>query len=216
VFRLSIVSAKGGVGKSTLSYYLGKEFSESRRVLIVSIDGSRTLNEVFNVNGSLLDGSDFYYEKGNLSFISFSNTWKDVNIEDIEEIYSNYLDTDIIIVDNPVHLSKDVILEYTVFSRICKSKNYILGISSPQSFVISVTKNFLKEYSTELSANFNEIGIVINFFRGDKIDEYTAYGRIFTLPFIKELLYKGFWNIETPKEFKSLSKLILNILENEG
>jgi len=217
VFRLSIVGAKGGVGKSTLSYYLALEFSKSKKVLIVSIDGSRTLSEIFNVNGSLLDNTDFYYEKGNLSFLSFSHIGKDVSIDSIERIYLQYIaDKDIVIVDNPVHLGKDVILEYSAFSRIGKRRNYVLGVSSPQSFVITATKNFLKEYSSALSSNFNEIGIVINFFKGDKIDEFKAYTRIFTIPFIKELLYKGFWNIEAPKEFKCLSKTILDILENEG
>lgn len=217
MFRLSIVGAKGGVGKSTLSYYLALEFSKSKKVLIVSIDGSRTLSEIFNVNGSLLDNTDFYYEKGNLSFLSFSSIGKDVSIDSIERIYLQYIaDKDIVIVDNPVHLGKDVILEYSAFSRIGKTRNYVLGVSSPQSFVITATKNFLKEYSSALSSNFNEIGIVINFFKGDKIDEFKAYIRIFTIPFIKELLYKGFWNIEAPKEFKCLSKTILDILENEG
>ncbi|MEW9491377.1 MAG: hypothetical protein TQ35_0004130 [Candidatus Aramenus sulfurataquae] len=55
MIRLSLLSVKRGVGKTTVSYYLARELSRRMKVILVVVGSYNVLAKIFGVEDSLID-----------------------------------------------------------------------------------------------------------------------------------------------------------------
>ncbi|MBW9140427.1 MAG: hypothetical protein K1T65_01710 [Candidatus Aramenus sp.] len=207
MIRLSLLSVKGGVGKTTVSYYLARELSRRMKVILVVVGSYNVLAKIFGVEDSLIDGGDFYAEKDGVSFLYFAKRPKTVDVEEVAKVYAHYLDDiDLAIVDVPTHLDHVVSLEYEAFYRAVEAKYFALAISTPNPYVLTSTEKYLQTFCQLY--NHKSLGVAINLYRGEEIGKHEL-----VIPFNKELFFKGI-SSETPKEFKEFADKIFNILSS--
>lgn len=213
MIRISVLSPKGGVGKSTIIYFLSLLFAKKYKTLIVDISSSATLSNLFGVKGNIIDNDiDYFSEKENLSIVSFSNNFSGIvrfkaNKNNILDKYYDILKgKDILFVEYPIHINTELInYEYSLFKEIVNSsRNYLLPISDPLDYIVYSTKNYINLLLKTISDNQPTLGLVINRVQNNNKLNFNEIGslfeNIFIIKFYREMLFKGFWNNQIPED----------------
>jgi len=241
--RIDIASVKGGVGKSFIAYFLSKTLAASHKILLIDKDLTSTLSRVYNIKGNLLSyltvgqSSLAYFKEvdSGLTVVNVGCSRKIKNVEPkkIADIYSDFSDHDLMIVDNP-SIPSDVCLDtelqayYTYLNEKRLDYNLIL-ILPPNQLLLDESLAFMqlfKDYiKNELSislgndlVNFDVISSVINMYNPreridiSKIKDLTS--KIVKIPFKKEAIYTPFNQLNTPMEISELAKYVLEYLES--
>ncbi|EZQ07090.1 MULTISPECIES: ParA family protein [Acidianus] len=201
--KIYVVGAKGGCGKSTISYHLALELSKKYNVLLVDLSASRTISLLFGLTGSLIEGNDYYTESENLGILSFSSYLNSkVDKDIIKTRYYEVIDEkDIVIVDSPIHVEPFLYLEQS----ISLMRSIVLPIAIPNEMIILATLNYVSNYFSGSVQG----PLVVNMAK----NPLSGY---FTIPFYKDLLFKGFWLVKTPKEIEKLAEIVIHIKESLG
>ncbi|ARM76633.1 ParA family protein [Acidianus manzaensis] len=205
MIRILVFSPKGGVGKSSIIYFLSLLFKEKYKVLIVDLSTSMTLSRLFNISGNIIDNDlDYFTEKDHISIVSFYSKNIPKNVKKIYNRYSDILkDKDIILVEYPTILNIPAIqLESTIFKETTNSTNYLLPISDPMNYIIHAVPNYINLIAQNSDLSYSILGLVINRSKEDSFDNdiKTFYREIFIIKFYREMLFKGFWNTPIPKD----------------
>ncbi|AWR97846.1 hypothetical protein DFR86_10050 [Acidianus sulfidivorans JP7] len=237
MIRVAVFSPKGGVGKSAIIYFLSLILKDHYKILIVDLSSSATLSNLFGITGNIIENDiDYFAEKGNISIVSFSSITaaknKDMDNKKILHKYNDILrDKDIIFVEYPILLNSNIIsLEYSLFKKIMESNkennkreenkiiNYFLPITDPMNYIINVIPNYTIALTRVIDSPYTNLGLVINRYRQEDNQNIISeeikniYKDIFIINFYREMLFKGFWNVEIPKEVYPISYKINTLL----
>jgi hypothetical protein len=222
MLRLAIVSPKGGVGKSTIAYYLSKELSKRYRVILVDRDLTATISSIFGIKIGILNyltdnvQGSFVHEEGNLKVISMARyqPTEVPNMDNFYPIYKTLLDgADILITDNPPGgISELEIMEYKAYYKARgEVHSYFVAVSTP-GLVLERTLNFLGESAKILKHMVPELSFVKTIALVINMSKESLQGlsgiNVIAIPFYRDLLYKGFQNCDPPKETHQLVKVI--------
>ncbi len=220
MIRVTFVSPKGGVGKSTIIYYITKLLSTKFKLLIVDLTDSATLSKLYGIQNNILSDEGYFVEEGNVGVISFSHISNN-DILDPEKITLKYEEalenSNLVLVEYPMHFyNKSIKVEYMIFNSIAKVKNYIFSVTLPQDIIIKSTLNYTSSLISYLSNINNDIfdeALIINMMK-DEIKGIREYhNNIFKIRFNIDLIFKGFYNINPPEDFFHISRFIENLIE---
>ncbi|MUM63822.1 hypothetical protein D1867_00825 [Acidianus infernus] len=221
MIRITFVSPKGGVGKSTIIYYVAKLLSDKFKTLIVDLTDSATLSRLFGVQNNILADNGYFADKGNIGVISFSRISNDETL-DLEKITLRYKevlgDYSLVLVEYPIHFySKSIKTEYMIFNSLLKTKNYLFSVTIPQDIVIKSTLNYtssLISYLSSINKDIYDEALIINMIKDDETKDITRYhSNVFSIKFNYDLIFKGFYNVNPPNDFLQISKFIENLIE---
>ncbi|PVU74080.1 hypothetical protein DDW13_08930 [Acidianus hospitalis] len=221
MIRITFASPKGGVGKSTIIYYVTKLLSDKFKTLIVDLTDSATLSRFFGIQNNILADDNYFADKGNIGVISFSRISNNdnLNLEKITLKYEEILvDYSLILVEYPIHFySKSIKIEYEIFNSLSKTKNYIFSVTIPQDIIIKSTLNYassLISYLSSINKDIYDEALIINMIKDTKIKNITNYhNNVFSIKFNYDLIFKGFYNVDPPDDFLQISKFIENLIE---
>lgn len=221
MIRITFVSPEGGVGKSTIIYYVTKLLSDKIKTLIVDISDSATLSGLFSVQNNILADEGYFVDMGNVGIVSFSRIF-DTNL-DLEKItlkYSKILnDYSLVLVEYPVHFYlKSIKMEYMAFNSLFRAKNYIFTVTLPQEIIIKTALNYTSSLISYLSSLNSEIyneALIINMIKDDlgTKDMIRYHKNVFGIKFDRDLIFKGFYNVSPPDDFLQISKFIEKLIE---
>ncbi|MCG3110142.1 Iron-sulfur cluster carrier protein [Metallosphaera sp. J1] len=222
MIRIAVVSPKGGVGKSTISYYLSKILSDKYKVVLVDRDLTATISSIFGIKIGILNyladdiNGEFVYEDRNLKVVSLAR-FQPSNIPPLEKfyvVYKNILnDADIIITDNsPGGIGEIELMEYKAYYKVTNDKeSYFIPVTTP-ALPLQRVLIFIQEYKKILklmvpeSSSLEILALVANMVKNQDIEVPGI--KTIKIPFYKDLLYNGFQNCEPPKELYELVKLV--------
>ncbi|MCY0873429.1 MAG: hypothetical protein OWQ50_06630 [Acidianus infernus] len=221
MIRITFVSPKGGVGKSTIIYYVAKLLSDKFKTLIVDLTDSATLSRLFGVQNNILADNGYFADKGNIGVISFSRISNDetLNLEKITLRYKEVLgDYSLVLVEYPIHFySKSIKTEYMIFNSLLKTKNYLFSVTIPRDIIIKSTLNYtssLISYLSSINKDIYDKALIINMIKDDETKDITRYhSNVFSIKFNYDLIFKGFYNVDPPNDFLQISKFIENLIE---
>lgn len=225
MIRISVVSSKGGVGKSAIIYFLSLLLAKKYKILIVDLSTSSTLSNLFGLKGNIIDSElDYFSEKDNVSIVSFStNTIQTESMRRkrsivLEKYYDILRGKDIVFVEYPLHLNVELTyFEYSMFKNIIpNSDNYILSISDPIEYIIYSTKNYVNGFLKVINEDQKILGLIINRVQPNIRLNMNAIKQIFenlyVIKFYREMLFKGFWNVSVPEDIYPIYTKINELL----
>ncbi|EZQ10687.1 chromosome partitioning protein ParA [Candidatus Acidianus copahuensis] len=231
MLRFSVIGVKGGVGKSTIAYYLSSELSKSYKVLIVDRDYNSTISRSFGLRNGLVNyvaegvEGDFMTERGNLRILSLSN-FQPSRIPTPREISKYYRealrDVDVVVTDNPPTFNDDICnLEMRAYWDILGEFNCSgIPVTTPGlSLQITLSSlNYFPEVVNRIVPNpyITSPALVINMVREDVKVEGWPEDKIVKIPFNKDILFKGFMNVPPPSEINRLVEKISFLLERKN
>ncbi|MCH1770285.1 MULTISPECIES: ParA family protein [Metallosphaera] len=226
MIRIAVVSPKGGVGKSTIAYYLSKLLSNKYKVVLIDRDLTATISSIFGIKIGLFNyladdiSGEFVYEDHNLKVVSLAR-FQPSNIPSLEKfypIYGNILKgADIVITDNsPGGIGEIELMEYKAYYKTVEgSDSYFIPVTTP-ALQLDRALAFVEEYRKILKQMIPKItsleilALVANMVKNQNIEVPGI--RVIKVPFYRDLLYNGFQNCEPPKELYELVEIVENIM----
>ncbi len=222
MIRIAVVSPKGGVGKSTIAYYLSNILSNKYKVVLVDRDMTATISSIFGIKIGILNyisdeiNGEFVYENKNLKVVSLAR-FQPSNIPPLEKFYSIYKHilggADIVITDNsPGGIGELELMEYKAYYKISdNTKSYFIPVTTP-ALPLEKALTFIQEYKKILklmvpeSSSLEILALVANMVKNQNMD--VPGMAVIKIPFYKDLLYNGFQNCEPPKELNELAEIV--------
>ncbi|BDC17136.1 hypothetical protein [Acidianus sp. HS-5] len=220
MIRVTFASPKGGVGKSTIIYYVAKLLSSNFKLLIVDLTDSATLSRLYRIQNNILSNGGYFADEGNLGVVSFSRISNNDTI-DLEKIALKYEEIlknlNLVLVEYPIHFyNKPIRVEYTIFNSIIQAKNYIFSVTIPQDIIIKSTLNYtssLISYLSNISKDIYDEALIINMIKDEIKNTEEYHNNVFKIKFNRDLIFKGFYNMSPPGDFLQISKFIENLIE---
>lgn len=225
MIRISVVSSKGGVGKSTIIYFLSRLLATEYNILIVDLSSSLTLSNLFGIKGNFIDCEiEYSSEKDKVDILSFSEKCSKINLrgEFKDKLLEKYQEAikgkDIVFVEYPLHFDNILShLEYSMFNEIIRnSRNYVLPISDPVEYLIYSTKNYVNSFLSLIGQKQQMLGLVINRVKDPFNLNLNLFKEIFenvyVIRFYREMLFKGFWNVKIPEDIYPIYNRINELL----
>ncbi len=220
---IEIFGLKGGSGKSFVTYFLSKELSRYKKVLIVDRGYSPTISKLYgienNLTSYLLGKSDKPFTKsdGNITVLNVScnDEFNKLENKKVVKAYSTVVENDsydFIIVDNPNFKDFCYDKHREVWNTFLDEDiTKAIAVTSPPLFVIKATKDSLKNAMKMFNMRF--IAIVIN---KDTPEPISSEGLediapVYRVPFNKEFMFSSWKIIQTPNEIVKLAK---HVIEN--
>ncbi|MBP1357315.1 MAG: hypothetical protein JZD40_02335 [Sulfolobus sp.] len=217
---IEIVSFKGGAGKSFVAYFLSKELSKYKSTLVIDRGFVPTISYLYGVNADFANylmkfvSEPYFTTKGNLTVVNFmcSNNLASLNVKDLEDVYSKFLDHEIVIVDNPNLPDMCYNLHREASKVLNQNENVnVVAVATPPEFLIEKTKKDLVEAKKLMK--INPIAVVINKDLKRPVDSMGIenLAPLFRIPFDMNYMTKPWNKMETPKPIVQLSKLIMEL-----
>ncbi|MEM3767733.1 MAG: ParA family protein [Metallosphaera sp.] len=222
IARFSVMSLKGGVGKSTLAYYLAKELSKRYNVLLVDRDYNNTIGKIYGLETGLLnvlgDGVEgkFYDNIGKLrvlSLVSFSPSSLP-SLGDFARAYSNFLEgVDVIITDNPPGFDEIMAMEFKGYYEVMGEVHCSSVVVTTPGVSLSLTLSHLNDIGKTLVSWVPQISfarllaLVVNMVKGNLNIEIPGIN-VIQIPFYKELLFRSFVDSSIRPDLDSMIRLM--------
>lgn len=228
MYRIAVIGAKGGTGKSTIAYGLSKVLSKDFSVVLLDLSTSRTISNVMGIRGSLSVGHDFMANDGNLKVISFHLPFVQLNETlSLENVYNEIInETEFLVIDYGVHLYDRVALyELELFYRHHTDPTHIIAVSLPHDFIIKSTEKTIYFYNSIIrKIKQMELGI-LDFFTINMLRQEEAYREIrvsvnpvygiVKIPFHRDLSFNGFWSADVPTQIFDMALRLAQAFKGE-
>jgi len=225
MYRIAILGAKGGTGKSTIAFGLSKVLANEFSVVLLDLSSSRTISNIMGIKGCLTVGHDFIAEDGKLKIVSFHLPFIQLNESpNLKDIYDEIIDeAEFLILDYGLPLYDRVAsYELELFYRTRSDSSHIIAVSPPHDFIIKSTEKMISSYMMILKETSQVDSGLLDFFTVNmirqedmnkeiKIGVSPIYG-IVKIPFLRNLSFNGFWNADIPPQVVDMaSKLAQSI-----
>ncbi|MCY0859770.1 MAG: hypothetical protein OWQ54_05005 [Sulfolobaceae archaeon] len=218
---IEIFGLKGGSGKSFVTYFLSRELSRYKKILIVDRGYSPTIAKLYGIDNNLtsylLGKSDKPFTKsdGNITILNVScnDEFNKLENKKVVEAYSNVIKNDgydIVLVDNPNFKDYCYDKHREVWKTFVDEDTIkAIAVTSPPLFVIKATKDALKNAMKLFSMRF--IAIVINKDTPQPIasEGLEDIAPVFRVSFNKEFMFSSWKILQTPNEIVKLAKFVI-------